>query len=282
MNLYNLKYFADSARFKSMTKAAEFNNLSRPAISHAIQNLEDDLGVKLLVHKRRSFELTQAGISLLKRVDSLFLHVSEIRNDLKSSSGPILGEFRIGSSRTLATFNLPQVMAQLRLVFPLVEFKIQLANSEELIERLSRREIDLAFFIGDDSLSDYKNIVVKRGYFCLIKPKRSPIIPDELVQYAITERRPETERLKTVYERNFSKPLPIFAEVQSWDAIWTWISKGICGGLIPDFMFESKQKSSQDFIVVLPRVFPYEIKVMYPKTRSAHPLIKGFLDCFGG
>lgn len=275
INLYGLKYFTDSARLRSMTKAAELNNLSRPAVSQAIQKLEDDIGVKLLVHKRRSFELTQEGLALLKRSQSLFLQVEEIRNDLRTSKGPMVGDFIIGSSRTLATFNLPKIMARLRASHPAIDFKIKLANSEVLIQRLSNREIDMAFFIGDETLTDFKSIVVNRGYFCLIKPKG---VKDEDIQYAITERRPETERLRTIFERNFSRGLPVFAEVQSWDAIWTWVNSGICGGLVPDFMFESTRPSDRAFSLVLPRVFPYEIKAMFPRNKANHPLVKNFVD----
>ncbi len=275
MNLYNLKYFVDTVRLQSMTKAAELNNLSRPAISQAIQKLEQDLDIKLLVHKRRTLEFTDAGTNLFKRSEPLLVQIDDLKKDLKSSNGPVFGEFKIGSSRSLATFNLPPVMSRIKKLFANVDFKVQLANSEVLVEKLAQREIDIAYFIGDETLSDFKNVVIKRGSFCLLKPKN---FDAEKIEYAITERRPETERLRVLFERNFSKSLPVFSEIQSWDAIWTWVNEGICGGLVPDFMLESKPKNSRNFEVVLPKVFPYEIKALFPKTKINSPVTKEFVN----
>ncbi|MBK7962908.1 MAG: hypothetical protein IPK04_17965 [Bdellovibrionales bacterium] len=150
-----------------------------------------------------------------------------------------------------------------------------LANSEVLVEKLDQREIDFAYFIGDDSLSAFKNVVVKRGSFCLLKPKK---LDASKIEYAITERRPETERLRVIFERNFSMGLPVFSEIQSWDAIWTWVNEGVCGGLVPDFMLESKPKNLRNFEVILPKVFPYEIKALFPKGKTNSPVTKEFLD----
>lgn len=272
MNLYNLKYFIDSAKNKSMTKAAELNNLSRPAISQGIQKLEIELGTKLLVHKRRSFELTTEGMLLLKKAEPLLNQMDELREEIKDPNSPTFGELTIGSSRTLATFNLSQVIKKLKSKHVNVDFKIVLANSESLIKKISNKEVDLLYFIGDENLHDHKQIVVSKGHFVLVEPK------DRKGEwsFAITEKRPETERIKTLYERNFSKPLPVFAEIQSWDAIWNWVNLGICGGLVPDFLL--KNTSQNNVKVVLPKVFPYEIKILIPKQKQKSKLIEDLID----
>lgn len=273
MNIQNLKYFTDAARFKSMTKAADLNHLSRPAVSQAIQKLEQELGIDLLVHKRRSFELTQAGLTLLKRSESLFIHIEDTAAAVRTINGPLSGEFRIGAARTLANFSLHTAIAKMRTEFPEVDFKIFLQSSQDLIEKLQSRELDVAFFIGDEALNGFKQTVIGRGSFCLVKPKKGKA---ENTAYAITERRPETERLKVLFERHFSTQLPIFAEIPSWDAIWSWINQGVCGGLVPDFMV--KNADSKDLLVVFEKVFPYEIKVMFPKSKSRGAIIEMFID----
>lgn len=273
INLYNLKYFVDAARLGSMSKAAELNFLTRPAISLAIKKLEEDLGTDLVIHKQRSFELTDAGLVLLRKSDDLLGHVENLENEIKGVKGTVTGDFRIGSARTLATFNLPKAMVKLKSLYPEVDFKIQLANGGALIEKLQNKEIDMAFFISDDSSSEFKSVVVSKGYYALVKPKGAG---EKDLQYALTERRQETERLKVLYERQFSRSLPVFAEVHSWDAIWTWVNSGICGGLVPDFLFGSKN-GPKNYSVVIPKVFPYEIKAMFPKNKVGHPVIKSFL-----
>jgi DNA-binding transcriptional LysR family regulator len=275
MNLYNLKYFLDSARMGSMTKAAEFNHLSRPAISHAIRNLEQELSLKLLVHKRRSFELTQAGITLLKKSDAIFVEIENLKSALKSSNEHVMGDFRIGSARTLASFTLQNTLKKMRKKHPHVDFKISLEQSEVLIKKLAQREIDIAFFIGDENLNGFKQKVIARGNYCLMRPKT---LSATNTSYALTEKRSETERVKILFEREYSLPLPIFAEIPSWDVIWTWMNQGVSGGLVPDFLLKAKPQDAKNLSIVFPKVFPYEIKVMFPQSKANNPLIKTFLE----
>ena len=275
MNLYNLKIFADTARLGSMTKASELNTLSRPAVSQAIKKLESEIGVELLVHRRRFVELTHAGRTLLMKSEALFSEVENIALLLRQGKGPLIRDFKIGSSRTLATFNLTRVLEQLGDEYPHVSMQVQMANSNALVRKLESREIDIAFFIGDDSVEGSKQSVIGRGHFALVKPKAAK---HELVKYAITEKRPETDRLRTLFERSQGRSLPVFAEIHSWDAIWHAVNEGICGGLIPDFLFASKPAANNSaYTVILPKVFPYEIKAVYLATKANDPVIKSFL-----
>lgn len=276
MNIQNLKYFTDAARLRSITKSADLNNISRPAVSQAIQKLEQELGVKLLVHKRRSFELTQAGLTLLKKSDALFSKIEETAAAVKANV-PVAGEFRIGSARTLATFSLYKAISKLKADFPEINIKVNLQKSEHLIEMLENRELDVALFIGDEVLNGFKQIVVGRGHFCLVRPRHTKT---EDISFAISEKRPETERLKILFERHFSKELPVFAEIPSWDSIWEWICQGECGGLIPDFLLRNVETSQ--LAIVFEKVFPYEMKVIFSKTKSNHTLISTFVNSLKG
>ena len=56
-----MKYFQAVVRCKSFTKAAEECFISQSAISQQIRALENELGVKLLIRRNRSFSLTPAG-----------------------------------------------------------------------------------------------------------------------------------------------------------------------------------------------------------------------------
>lgn len=278
MNLYNLKIFADAARLGSMTKASELNNLSRPAVSQAIKKLEIELGVDLLVHQRRFVELTQSGRLLLKKSEDLLSEAEKIALLLRQGKGPLVRDFKIGSSRTLATFNLPTVLGRLRTEYPDVSLKVQMANSGALIKKLENREIDLAFLVGDETLEDSKQTVVGRGHFVLVKPKDKK---EDDTSYALTEKRTETKRVKVLYERSHGKKLPVFAEIHSWDAIWHAVNEGICGGLVPDFLLTSKApKGSTGYSIVIPKVFPYEIKAIHLASKANDPLIKSFISEF--
>ena len=61
MDFNQLSYFIAIARYGNFTAAAKAFFVSQPCISHQIQSLEKELGVRLFIRNTRSVELTAAG-----------------------------------------------------------------------------------------------------------------------------------------------------------------------------------------------------------------------------
>ena len=61
MNLYQLRYFAELAQEQHYTNAAQHLNISQPSLSHAISQLEEELGVQLFEKAGRGTRLTGYG-----------------------------------------------------------------------------------------------------------------------------------------------------------------------------------------------------------------------------
>ena len=69
MNLIQLKYFQTICDFQSMTKAAEYLNISQPSLTLAVKELEKEFGVTLLRRHRRGMAITEEGAKLKKLTD---------------------------------------------------------------------------------------------------------------------------------------------------------------------------------------------------------------------
>lgn len=116
-----IRYFVTVARERNVTRAAERLHISQPSLSAAIQQLERQLGVDLLVRVGRRVEITPAGEllrergqELLERADSL---VQEIRERDDAASGRLslglspTGRFGIAQRLLVAcTTQVPAVM----------------------------------------------------------------------------------------------------------------------------------------------------------------------------
>ncbi len=85
MNLYHLKYFYDSARLGSLTKASQVNRVGQPAITKAIQNLESTLKKSLISHERNRFQLTEDGETVFRYCDRVFHSMEELKDALSKS-----------------------------------------------------------------------------------------------------------------------------------------------------------------------------------------------------
>jgi DNA-binding transcriptional LysR family regulator len=272
MNLYNLKIFVDAARTKSMTKAAELNFISRPAVSHAIRNLENELSLDLVIHKPRAFELTPHGESLYTRGLDILEGIANLKSSLKNSTSGESISLTIGCVRSLTSDLLLSALVGLRKKYPGISVNVVIANSEVLVSYLEERKIDIALILGDDTLHGAQEVIIDRGSFVVAIPAKAD--PTK-ISYAMTERRPETERARTLFAREYGIEMPVFAEVPSWDAILKWIQAGQCGGIIPRFLVETTP--SKDLRRLFPKVFPYEIKAIFGKSKYLDQVLKDFV-----
>ena len=71
MDIRVLKYFLETARGSSMTRAADKLCVSQPTMSKQLKDLENELGVKLFTRSNYSIKLTEAGMILKDRAEDI-------------------------------------------------------------------------------------------------------------------------------------------------------------------------------------------------------------------
>lgn len=276
MHLQGLKYFYDACRLQSMTEAALINRVSRAAISQAIKKLEDDLDVSLLHHRKRSFELTAAGQRVIEAAAQVFDSVDALRSMAHGQTKTSLkGRVRIGIARVLSTYRFDDALARLRSAYPEITFRISLENSEQLLDKVESRELDLAVIISDEKRPGVMAETLEEGSFVLVKPKA---MTQKHWCFALTERRPETDALRRLYEERYGHTLPVFAEIPSWDAIWNWVQKGHCGGLVPSLFLKRSGAKADTMTQLFKTVHPYRVSVYCRETQRHHPMIATIIE----
>src|SRR5437773_2733859 len=110
LNLHHLRLFAAVAQHTSFTRAAAALNLSQPAISKALGELERHLGVPLFDRTGRTVRLTEAGEALYARSRELFGIERAAEHELRELRGLERGLLRVGASTTIATYLLPPLL----------------------------------------------------------------------------------------------------------------------------------------------------------------------------
>ena len=110
MNLFYLRYFVTLAHIQHYTKAAEQLCITQPSLSHAISQLEKELGVPLFEKSGRKTTLTRFGEEFLTcaehTLSTLDAGIESIRH---SSRGE--GLIRLGLLRTLGIEYIPKLAA---------------------------------------------------------------------------------------------------------------------------------------------------------------------------
>ena len=94
MELRVLKYFIKIAEEENMTKAAQKLHVSQPALSKQMKELENEIGHLLFVRNKQRMVLTEKGMLLKKRAESILMLVDKTVDEL------LVGNIYIGTGQT--------------------------------------------------------------------------------------------------------------------------------------------------------------------------------------
>lgn len=118
LKLRDLRLLQAVVQWKSMAKAAAHLNLTQPAVSKAIAELEHTLGVRLLDRGRQGIEPTAHGEALIRRGVAIFDELRQGVGEIEYLSDPMAGEVRIAASIPMAAGILPAIVGRFSRRFP--------------------------------------------------------------------------------------------------------------------------------------------------------------------
>ncbi|MBK9322859.1 MAG: LysR family transcriptional regulator [Bdellovibrionaceae bacterium] len=241
MNLYHLKYFYDSARLGSITKAAHLNRVGQPAISKGIQNLEGVLGKTLISHARNRFQLTDDGEVIYSYCQKIFSATDEMKDALVKDTSPS-GVVRVACPSSIAQVDFfTEAVRSINIKYPKVNLKLLLGRTDLVCEWLRSGEVDFGIVVDNVDFSGLTPEKIMAGTFNLIQRKGREVNWQEGGILTIESKR-EVQQLKQKYQSIYNSELKIKMEIGSWGVIESFVESGIGVGFVPDFMFKSKRK----------------------------------------
>jgi DNA-binding transcriptional LysR family regulator len=131
-DLHTLKTVVESG---GMRKAAERLHLSQPAVSKAVAELEDALGVALLDRSRRGTVVTASGEALLRRASVMFDELGQGLRDLDRLCDPGGGEVNLACSEVISAGLVPIAMERMSRQYPRISFTVDTGESAWLLSR---------------------------------------------------------------------------------------------------------------------------------------------------
>jgi DNA-binding transcriptional LysR family regulator len=144
LKLRDLDTLAAVARHASMAKAAAHLAISQPAVSKAIAEMEQVLGVRLLDRSAQGVEPNLYGRALLKWATAVFDDIDQGVKEIEFLADPTKGELRVGATEPIVAGLLPAVLETLHAKHPQICIHIkQVVTSAELSQSLRERNFDL-------------------------------------------------------------------------------------------------------------------------------------------
>ena len=130
----------------SFSKAAEVLFVSQPAVSKHIKKLEAEVGVPLFERKGNVIVLTSSGQKLLEYLQKAKVLQKQIASDIDIIKDQFesRGELKVGASTTISLYVLPRILSSFHRKFPNVKLLLRNRNSENILNALMNKDIDLA------------------------------------------------------------------------------------------------------------------------------------------
>jgi LysR family nitrogen assimilation transcriptional regulator len=241
MNLRQLKYFVGVVEAGNMTRAAEQLHVAQTALGMQIRQLEEDLGVALLVRHSRGVEPTKAGSLLHARALAILKEVEEVRKDVRACEREDSEAIRLGITPALMLVCGTEIAMTVREHLPNVLLSIVEAMSHVLIDMLSRGEADFILCYDVPDLPQFSRTAMLQDDLVLITQPRAgngrPIAFVEALEESIAmpEEGDSVRHVVARAARDLGLELKGAYEVRSISAMKSLVMRGAASAILPYF-----------------------------------------------
>jgi len=143
-----LQVFHTVAGVLSFTKAAEILNMTQPAVTFQVRQLEEDFNTRLFDRSHNKISLTQAGELVLGYANQIVSLYGEMHESVKAMTGNNAGLITLGASTTIAEYMLPGLLGDFRKKFPDIMVRLKVANTDAVVSMVEDNTIDLGVVEG--------------------------------------------------------------------------------------------------------------------------------------
>jgi LysR family transcriptional regulator, cyn operon transcriptional activator len=286
LELRHIRYFVATSEAMSFTRAARQLNVSQPALSHSIFQLEERLGNKLFERSVKGIRLTPAGKVFEKTAQRVLREISAGAQLIAESSGLIAGEIRLGFVNSVNIFWLPTMIGRFLQKYPLVKFSVQSIDISELESRLLDEKLDLGIGFLERKRQSLKtlelfveNLVVIANAKLPTKKSRFMSL-DEVVRFPLVLLRTgfcTREIIDAGLEGSDSQP-KILAEFDSIDAIVSCVQEVAAISVLPEHACRWQAYPGIKVIPLKGDGWKRSVGLITPQLAAPLPTITCFVD----
>ena len=156
MNLSQLQYFKVLAQEEHYTRAAQMLSITQPSLSHAISQLEQELGTRLFEKKGRNVVLTRYGKMFLPYVGESLKVLNEGVQRIQEVNGSRHGIIHLAYIYTMGSEFAPKLVRKFLNAYPDydIEFHFTVGTTGEIIDGLKDDKYDIVFSSYKDGEQD--------------------------------------------------------------------------------------------------------------------------------
>ena len=178
-----LEFFIALAREGHFGRAAEESGISQPSLSAAIRQLEDQLGVVLVVRGSRYQGLTPEGQRVLEWAKRIVSDARTMREEMRAAKTGLSGHIRLAAIPT-ALAMIPRLTEPFQAKHPDVTFSVVSRNSLQVLSQLDNFEIDAGItYLDNEPLGRVTSVPLYAERYTLVTGDGTPYAEREQVTW---------------------------------------------------------------------------------------------------
>ena len=286
MDYHPLKVFLTVATERSFSRAAEKMSRTQPAVSLAVQRLENELGEKLIDRSAKELLLTDAGrivLDFARRFENLESEMATALAELRDNSA---GRLTIGANESTSLYLLKHIQAY-RHLYPRVKVQVRRSLSSRIPAQLVDGDLELAMLSFDPNDDRLVSTVIYSDHLAFVVSPDHRFAGCESV--SITELGMETFIAHNVVSpyremviREFQRhkiPLNMDVEMPTIETIRRMVQRNEGVAFLPRMCVE--QEIEQEILreVRVPELYvERKIRLVYPARRALSHAARAFLE----
>jgi LysR family hydrogen peroxide-inducible transcriptional activator len=155
MTLNELRFIVAVAQERNFRRAAEKAFISQPALSLAIQKLEDELGLKIFERGKNDVTLTPVGTAIVEQAQRVLEEAELIREIATQGKNQLVAPLRIGIIYSVGPYLLPDLIPALKKIAPQMALDVEENITANLETQLRNGKLDviiIALPFGDTGI----------------------------------------------------------------------------------------------------------------------------------
>ncbi|HKK25825.1 MAG TPA: LysR family transcriptional regulator [Gracilimonas sp.] len=284
--LHQLDVFAEVAKQKSMTRAAEKLFMSQPAVSIQVKKLQEHFGVDLFEVIGKELFLTQAGKELYEAQKNIRKEVNSLEMALSEIKGMLKGKLNLAVVST-AKYFMPYILGAYRSKFENIKISLKVTDRNEVKDLLKRNMCDLAVFSELPEDIDLESVEFLDNPLLMASAPDHPMAVKKNLNFRDLEKYPFLFRepgsgtrlvMQRLIDEHNIEP-NVIMELGTNEAVKQAIMAGIGISLISKYSMTleaSVGKISMLDVKELPYINRW--KMVYPKGKRLSPAAQNFID----
>lgn len=287
MDIHHIRYFLALCETMNFTLAAEKCHVAQPALSRAVQQLEEEVGGPLIRRERGRNQLTDLGMMMKPRFESVLVQLGEAKKEARRFLTLEKASINLGIMCTVGPTRFTGLLVHFAAAHPDVTLQFYEGIPPNLSARLKSGEIDVALMASPQGFGEgLASEVIYRERFVLAFPVGHRFAGMNAIPFSAIRGETYLRRLNCEYRQHLSD----IADAQGTDVHLgcasereDWIQNLVAGGMgvcmIPEFSAVAAGVQTR------PLIDPEVWRDVCLVTRQGHdhaPAVRGFIEAVRG